>query len=163
MIARRLAIGYLCLVGLPLIAVLLIVKLGEGIPALPSVEGSWAMEAPAQPAPAGECAGFLQGFGGRTLSVSQSGRFLAASWDHQPKIKLRGLLEGSEFTLSSAAKLRGACEEAPLRIDGLVLDAAGQRTLSARLSVPACAACGELKLVSVSRGGGTAAVLPRGF
>jgi hypothetical protein len=163
MIARRLTIGYLCLVGLPLVVVLLIVRLGESIRALPAVEGSWVMEAPAQPRPAGDCAGFLQGFAGRTLSVSQSGRFLAASWDHQPKTKLRGLLEGSEFTLSSAGKLRDACEEAPLRIEGLVLEAAGKHTLSASLSVPTCVGCGELKLVSVSRGGSSAAVLPRGF
>jgi hypothetical protein len=76
---------------------------------------------------------------------------------------MRGLLEGSEFTLSSAGKLRDACEGAPLRIDGLVLGAAGKHTLSASLSVPTCAGCGELKLVSVSRGTGSAAVLPKGF
>jgi hypothetical protein len=163
MIARRLAVGYLCLVGLPVVAVLLIVKLGEGIQALPAVEGSWVMEAPAQPLPPGECAAFLRGFAGRTLSVSQSGRFLAASWEHQPKTKMRGLLEGSEFTLSSAGRLRDACEGAPLRIDGLVLGAAGKHTLSASLSVPECAECGQLRLVSLSRGGGSAAILPRGF
>ena len=162
MIARRLVVGYLSLVGLPLLAVLLILKFGEGIPALPAIEGSWVMEAQTQ-AEGGACSAFLGEFAGRTLSVSQSGRFLAASWDHRPKTRMRGLLEGSQFTLTSVGEPRGACEEGPLQIEGLVFDAKGMHALDARLSVPACGGCGELKLVSLSRGGRSAAVLPKGF
>jgi hypothetical protein len=163
MVAPRLVVGYFSLVGLPLLVVLLILKLGEGIHAQPSIDGSWVMEAQSQPQTSGDCSRFLGEFVGHTLMVSQSGRFLAASWDHRPEIKMRGLLEGSEFTLNSAGRVRDGCEEAPLRIDGRLLEAAGKHALDAHLSVPECSACGELKLVSLSRGGRSAAVLPRGF
>lgn len=163
MIARRLVVGYFFLVGLPLLGVLLILKVGEGIPALASVQGSWVMEAPDPPPAAGECSSFFNEFAGQTLNVSQSGRFLAASWDQRPKIRLRGLLEGDEFTLMSVGRPKGACETASLRIEGRVVRGARKRTLDARLSVPQCAACGELRMVSVLGGDGTAAVLPKGF
>jgi hypothetical protein len=163
MIARRLVIGYCFLVGMPLLGVLLILKLGEGIRALPSIQGSWVMEARGEQTPAGECASLFSEFSGQTLTVSQSGRFLAASWEHRPRMRLRGLLEGDEFTLLAVGRAEGACQTASLRIDGCVVRAGRKRGLDARLSVPECAACGELRLVSVSGGGGTAAVLPTGF
>jgi hypothetical protein len=163
MIARRLVVGYFSLVGLPLLIVLLILKLGEGIQGPPSIDGSWVMEAQSHSPAPGECSPFLAGFAGHTLSVSQSGRFLAAAWDNQPGLKLRGMLEGNEFTLSSAGKLRGNCEQVPLRIDGRVFEARGKHALDARLSVADCGACGELRLVAVSRGAGSTVVLPKGF
>lgn len=162
MVKKRLVAGYLTLVGLPLVAVLLILKLGEGIQPPPAIDGAWLMEA-TEPMAGGDCAGFLGGFAGRTLTVSQSGRFLSASWDHQPQTTMRGTLEGNEFTLSSAGEPQGGCEQGPLRIDGLVLEAGGKHALDARLSAPACDGCGELKLSSPSQSGRSATGSARGI
>jgi hypothetical protein len=163
MVAKRLVAGYCTLVGLPLLVVLLVLKLGEGITAAPTIDGAWVMDARADSAGDGDCAAFLEQFGGRTLTVSQSGRFLSASWEHRPDTTLRGELAGDRFTLSSAGEAQGSCEQAPLRIDGHLLGAQGKHTLNARLSLPSCAACGGLELVSLSHNGSAAAVLPRGF
>jgi hypothetical protein len=168
---KRLVAGYLTLVGLPLLLVLLILKLGEGIRPPPSIDGAWVMDAKtnsreteSQKTEAGaDCAGYLGAFSGRTLTVSQSGRFLSASWDHYPETTLRGQLEGKQFTLTSGGKPTGACDAAPLRIEGLLLETEGKHALDARLSVPSCRGCGELELVSLSHNGSSTAVLPRGF
>jgi hypothetical protein len=163
MVAKRLVAGYFTLVGLPLLVVLLVLKLGEGIAAPPAIDGAWVMEARGVAPADGDCSAFLQEFGGSTLTVSQSGRFLSASWEHRPDTTLRGELAGDRFTLSSAGEAQGTCEQAPLRIDGYLLQAQGTHALDVRLSLPSCNACGGLELVSLSHNGGAAGVLPRGF
>ncbi|HEY7616305.1 MAG TPA: hypothetical protein VH744_05845 [Terriglobales bacterium] len=163
MVAKRLVAGYFTLVGLPLLVVLLVLKLGEGITAPLTIDGAWVMEAQAEPVASGDCSGFFQQFAGRTLTVTQSGRFLSASWEHRPDATLRGELAGDRFTLSSGGEVQGNCEQAPLRIDGHLLETQGKHALDARLSLPSCAACGELQLVSLSHNGSATAVLPRGF
>jgi hypothetical protein len=163
MIARRLVVGYVTLVGVPLLAVLLILRLGEDLQAPPSIDGSWVMARQVPSQAAGGCSEFLGQFAGRTLILSQSGRYIAGAWDHLPDRKMRGRLEGNEFLLSSEGDPQGACDKAPLRIEGSVSAAAPEHALQARLVAPACEACGEVKLVSVSHSPRSAAALLRGF
>ena len=163
MVAKKLLIDYMMLVGIPLAAVLVILKLGEQLKAAPAIDGAWMMQMDA-PRDASACASTFASFGGRSLVISQSGRYLTAIWDHQPRTKLYGSLRDHAFTLSSARPAsKTGCDDAALLLEGRIVDGNGARSLEARLRLPDCSGCGELALYSSPRSIGRRAVPVRGY
>jgi hypothetical protein len=162
MITKRLFIDYLILVGIPLAIIVVLLQFGEYIQAPPTIDGAWVMQAES-PESANPCWEVLSSFGGRSLVISQSGRYISAIWDHRPRTRLYGLLENREFTLSSLRSSETGCDEAAARLNGRIVDGNGGRSLEARLQLPGCGDCAELEIYSNPRAIGRSAVPARGY
>ena len=163
MVAKKLLLDYMMLVGIPLAIVLVILKLGEHLQASPAIDGAWVMQTDALQ-DTSPCASTFASFGGRSLVISQSGRYLTAIWDHQPRTKLYGSLRDHAFSLSSVRPpSKTDCGNAALLLEGRIVDGNGARSLEARLRLPDCSACQELALYSSPRSIGRRAVPVRGY
>lgn len=162
-IAKKLLRDYLILVGIPLVIVLAILKFGEHIQAALAIDGPWVMQTDLPP-DASPCADALASFEGRNLVISQSGRYLTAIWDHEPRTKFYGSLRDRAFSLSSLASTsKTGCGASALLLEGRIVDGNGARSLEARLRLPDCGGCGELALYSSPRSIGRRAVPVRGY
>lgn len=162
MITKRLMVEYLVLVGIPLAVILVLLQFGEYIQAAPAIDGAWVMQAESPPG-ANQCSAAVAGFGGRSLVISQSGRYLTAIWDHRPRTKLYGVLEHREFTLTALGDSESGCHEATARLNGRIVDRNSGRSLEARLQLPGCEGCAELAFYSNPRAIGRRAVPARGY
>lgn len=161
--ARKLLVDYLILVGIPALIVVAILKFGENMRGTPAIDGAWVMrsELPKNPGP---CDSLRAAFSGRSLVISQSGRYLTAIWDDEPRRKLYGSLEHRKFRLSSlGGPAQDGCDAAKLLLDGEIVDGNGARSLEARLMLPECGGCGEFTFYANARSISRRAVPVRGY
>lgn len=79
---------YIFLVGLPVLGVLLVLRLGQNLTPPMSVGGVWQIEVPAQ----AECAAEWEGIDELTLTISQSGPNLTLTLDTNPRTTLTGVI-----------------------------------------------------------------------
>ncbi len=129
MLGRSAITTYIVLVGLPLVLMLGVLKLGEKLEAPPSISGEWVIEqASAVP---DACADEAKAVWNRTLSVSQSGQYLNAS------LPGRGKYEG--FLSGQSVAFHGS-EEWQATVAG------GKATpmLVGKISIPSKPECGSM-------------------
>ncbi len=121
------ALLYLVLVGLPVLGVVGILRLGESIEPPPSVGGVWRVAGGASCAvPEG------------AFEIEQSGVFLHVLFPGRPAVPAR--LRAGAFAGAGGARARIApgCASEPVRIEARTV-AAGR--LEGRIGTPGCAGC----------------------
>ena len=83
---------YFFLVGLPVLGVLLVLRLGQNLTPPISVGGAWLMEAPTQMLIESGCTIAPEGVEPLTLTISQSGPNLVLTLDTNPRTTLAGVI-----------------------------------------------------------------------
>lgn len=145
-------LSYLLFVGIPLVGLLGVLRVGQGIEAPRAVHGTWEV----QPmAPSGRvCTRYLLSDADSTLRISQSGRELTAALDPRAEVSLRGALTGNQLALEGvippdATPRHVACTGGDtLRLTARISAAGGTRQLEARLWSSACADCGAVSFTA---------------
>jgi hypothetical protein len=106
---------YLAFVGLPMVGVVAVLKLGEQLRAPPPVKGRWSMEIQGHIRPALECQAAQSGKERSLLEIQQSGSQLglvvAAAGAGEP-VAFRGEIDGKEVK-ARASMPEGAGPNAP--------------------------------------------------
>ena len=142
----RLIVAYLVLVGVPLLALLGILRSGERLVPPASVRGSWNVEADfgalANPA----CRGLLSSVKQPFLSISQSGPSLALTLNNPQRTTLTGTIRnGSVSTGPGTVSAADRCvDPRTLRVVAEVAKQAGQRVLTGTLSLMDCVECAPI-------------------
>lgn len=137
---RRFIVAYVVLVGIPLAALAGVLKIGRGLTAPISIDGTWKTEAKAVPA-SQPCNQAISSLLDSPLVISQSGKTLELSLKTgAAKITVPGALEGTkiEASLGSAA---GCPADQLVTLVASVNPKAEPRSLTGSLSVTNCAAC----------------------
>lgn len=147
--------SYLILVGTPLIGLLVILHLGQGLSAPISVRGLWSLDADFSPLKGSPCADLFNTINQPALSISQSGKHLLLSLNAGEKVALRG--ECGENTITADllnrpddAALSKTCVAArTIHIEATVNTEAAQTRLNGLLTIPACPECGPVPFTAI--------------
>lgn len=117
---RKAFLLYLAMVGLPLLAVVGVLRLGASATAPPSISGEWHLDGELRANDETPCAFTLSGFRHPSLAISQSGKFLEISLPNANRDLLRGSLTGNEFRAEARPALFGDDVFHLLRISGRI-------------------------------------------
>jgi hypothetical protein len=146
----RMAIAYLCLVGMPLVGLVGILRAGQRLVAPVSIGGAWNLEADFSALAATPCTTLLsakQPF----LTLEQSGNSIVATVNNVEQTTLTGILH--DMTLSMGAASGLANHQAANCTDAMYLDAtvntqAVPRVITGTLGVR-CLGCGSVPFRAV--------------
>lgn len=144
---------YLALVGVPLLGLLGILRIGRGITPPASVGGVWGIEtAPASAAP---CPGLLPRSENAVLRISQSGPHVGIEMVGG-EVRLRGEIRGSVLTASTLAptgpeRIPACSPTAPLHLAATLHRGGGVDRLAGRIEAPGCPRCPALPFRATRR------------
>jgi len=138
---RNFLIAYILLVGIPLVALVGILRAGRSLPAPISIDGVWKLEAVSQGPPAQPCGKFAADLSNSSLSISQSGKSLALAFGNALKSSSSGWLEGTSLNASvSPADTASACD-GEVMITSVVDPKTEPRSLEGSITIKDCASC----------------------
>jgi hypothetical protein len=141
-------ISYLLFVGVPLVGLLGVLRVGQGIEPPRAVHGSWAVQPMA--ASGRVCTRYLLSDADSTLVIAQSGRQLTGTLGPGAEVGLKGSVTGNEISLEGvippgATPRHVACTEGDtLRLIAKFSVTREARQLEARLWSSGCADCGAV-------------------
>lgn len=135
---RKFVVAYIFLVGIPLLALVGVLKAGRHLASPYAVDGSWTLEFSAEPA-ASTCPSSFSSISNPSVNVSQSGRYLTLTLKGK---KGNGTLEGKSLRaeFSSPDGLSG-CEGRALILAATLNADTRPRILTGTLSYNGCASC----------------------
>lgn len=137
---RNFVIAYIALVGLPVAALVGVLKSGRTLTAPFSVDGAWKIQAVFNPAPS-VCSNFFSSVSDLSLAISQSGKSLVVSLNGGSKTT-SGTLDGKTLTAQFAGTDGAAnCSDRPLTLTATLDPHSDPRTLSGKLSLNNCTQC----------------------
>jgi hypothetical protein len=151
---RKLVVAYIFLVGLPLLVLVEVLKMGGTLAAPISVDGVWRMETRASHLLDLPCGNLLSSVTNGPVSISQSGKNLVLTLNGGSKATAT-VLEGK--TIKAWFAPMGSFNEAGCSGDRIftltaTLDPKSDpRTLSGTLSVDGCAPCVPVEFRAVSQ------------
>jgi hypothetical protein len=138
----KLIVAYVCLVGIPLAAVVAILWLGRQLVAPLSVAGSWKVEADFSALGSDPCMAPLTAFRQPFLDVSQSGGDLTVRLGNPQKTILPGIVRGRKLRIGAAsAEARDCRDPLSLELQATVDGSADRRILSGTLGIVGCTIC----------------------
>ena len=150
-------IGYLLLVGVPLVMLLAVLRKGKAVSAPASVQGEWWIALDHTSGGRSSCDVTLQAFDGAAIRISQSGSYLEAKSDAFPPGVLRGRGKGMNLWFESALHDSSMLNGDLVRLVGAVSDVEGSRVMRGTLLMPRQVDCTprgfEAVLSADSRGG----------
>lgn len=144
---RKLMVAYVCLVGLPLLALVGIVRAGQYLRPPISLGGEWNLEADFGSWQSKPCRELVAAVHQPFFSVSQSGSNLAVTLNNPQKTVLAGELRGTSLTIGAGGPHRSpsrfaACGNAEaVRLIARVTGQARQRLLEGTLDLEGCPKC----------------------
>ena len=150
----RLIISYLCLVGVPLLALLGILRVGRSLSAPRSVAGPWYLEANLGNLPNGACRDLLAHVTQPFMTVSQSGANLQVGMNDPEKTILTGTVRGATVTLNArdAGRWESSIPCSDLRqlhFTATIMETQGSRVLQGQFMMGACIECPPIKFRAV--------------
>ncbi|HZQ25170.1 MAG TPA: hypothetical protein VFA89_20440 [Terriglobales bacterium] len=151
---QNFVIAYILLVGVPIVALLLVLKVGRTIAAPLSVDGTWKVQAePLDEAANSACLKALES--ADTLSISQSGKGLTLALNGGTSSTSSGNIEGTSISGTlRAPSSNGSCGGSGTLILAANVDAnADPRSLMGTFTVDGCANCAALRFRAVRQGG----------
>ncbi len=144
------AIAYLCLVGLPLVGLVALLRAGQGLVAPASIGGTWNVEADFSSLAAASCPTLLspkQPF----LTLAQSGTDIVATFSDVERTTLAGVLHDTTLTLGDSSDL--ANNRAANCADAMYLDATVDTRVEPRVITGTvgirCFGCGSVPFRAV--------------
>jgi hypothetical protein len=151
---RKLAVAYIFLVGVPLLALVGILRAGNHLIAPPALHGNWSVQVDFRPWQSVPCGALLNNTQQPLLSIDQSGRDLTVSLNDGEKTVIPGTIDG--FTLSSTPSGGGvesdpgprpnpACQSSQsLRLQAIVNQHEKQRSLTGTFQLEGCMSCSPI-------------------
>lgn len=144
-------IAYILLVGLPLLALVGVLRSGRSLNAPFSVDGAWKIDAGAVPPLAAPCGDFLSSVSNSPVSISQSGTSLVIGLGGKTTTgTLAGKTIKAQFAGASNPKAND-CSERSLALTATLDPLTEPRTLSGRLSVEGCDSCAPVEFRAVKQ------------
>lgn len=141
---RNFIVAYIVLVGIPLLGLAGVLKVGRKLSAPVSVGGTWKVEADANrilPGPCGEAIAAS----GESLTILQSGTNLVVSLDGSASAQGHGWIEGNTLraplALAKGSSHSGCNSEQPLTFTATVDPRSDPRLLSGILTAGLCPSC----------------------
>jgi len=146
---RKLIVAYLILVGLPLLALLAILRGGERLTPPVSVGGAWNIDADFSALASTACKNLMLGVKQPLLSISQSGPSLALTFNNSQRTTLAGTINDTKLSTepehSDASTVGNCVDPRAIRVVAQVAKQAGQRILTGTLSLMDCAECAPIR------------------
>ena len=148
---RKLVRDYILFVGVPLLALVGILRAGRHLTAPVAVHGNWSVQADFGPWRGVPCGALLINSQPLLLRIDQSGSNLTLTLDDPQETALPGTIDG--FSLSTTSSTgRGGTAPAPrpdagclgpqsLRIQASVIQHEKQRSLAGTFNLDGCASC----------------------
>jgi hypothetical protein len=135
---RKFVVAYIFLVGIPLLALVGVLKAGRHLTSPYAVDGSWKLELSATPA-ASPCSNTLSSISEPAVNVSQSGAALVLSLNGRTA---NGTLEGKSMRAEfSGADGASGCSGQALMLAATLDPNTLPRTLTGTLSFKGCPSC----------------------
>jgi len=129
---NNLTLGYVLLVGVPLLVLLSTLHAGADLTAPPALSGEWMIESTA-----GNCTGPLAGAGRTPMSIYQTGPDLLVTFNDPRKTTLAGTVENGHVAAVSNTTNCGAA----FRLEAAAAGKPPQRSLLGRLLPDGCGKC----------------------
>ncbi len=165
MFKRKLVFAYGCLVVVPLLGVLGILRLGQHLTPPVSVGGNWNLDADFSALALEPCRELLSSVSQPFLSISQSGINLVFSLNNPQKTTLSGTIRDTALTMGAERSgnpesATGNCRDPQaIYLKATVNKQGEQRVLTGTLGIAGCRHCAPLSFRAVrqvsSRGGGS--------
>jgi hypothetical protein len=142
-------IAYILLVGLPLLALVGVLRSGRSLNAPFSVDGAWKIDAGATHPSVAPCENFLSSVSNSPVSISQSGTSLVIGLGGKTTT---GMIAGktikAQFAGANNPKATD-CSDHSLTLTATLDPLTEPRTLSGRLSVEGCESCAPVEFRAV--------------
>ena len=144
---RKLVLAYVCLVGLPLLCLVGIIRAGQHLSPPISVGGTWNLEADFSPWQGGPCQEVVGSVNQPFFSVSQSGADLIIALNNAQRTALAGELHGSALTVNGTNSQAvpdnsGSCRSPEaFNLTATVAGQAEKRVLTGTLEIAGCSSC----------------------
>lgn len=144
---RKLVLAYICLVGLPLLALAGVIRAGQHLIAPISVGGAWNLETDFGSLGSGPCRTLLAEISQPFFSVSQSGANLVLTLNNPQKTALPGELQGRALTIGNrrvqtSENASGGCgNPGTISLAATVAQQGRQRVMTGTLGINGCASC----------------------
>jgi hypothetical protein len=148
---RKLVRDYILFVGVPLLALVGILRAGRHLTAPVALHGNWSVQADFHPWQGVPCGALLINSQPLLLRIDQSGRNLTLTLNDPARTALPGTLDGFSLSTTFSAG-RGGTAPAPrpdagclgsqsLRIQATVYQHEKQRSLAGTFNLDGCASC----------------------
>ena len=153
MLRNKLMMGYLLLVGAPLLILFSASQAGKGLTAPPAVSGDWILVPAANSQPAGNCSGLLAAGKQPFLTIAQSGTDLTLTLNDRGKTRFQGSIEaaGIEATGNWAGPVPGCGGGTAIRLRATVDGPSGDRSLRGELRLDGCGGCPPAPFVATRK------------
>lgn len=153
-VTRNFMVCYLCLVVLPVVSLVGILKTGSRLKAPILVEGVWDLQSPAEGVAALLCRQSVPNSQTVSIAISQSGRYLTLSVKPEITAGARGLVEGTliQASLSPHAQVSNQSGCAPdRRLTLTAAISANEGSMTGALSVDDCSSCKPVEFRALRR------------
>ena len=149
---RNFVVAYILLVGLPLLGLAGVLKVGRGISAPTSIDGTWKLDADTSVLAAQPCGKTISSLLSSSLVISQSGKTLVLTSNSASKTTAMGTLQGKDIAASfatAASSTPGCGTDSRISLAAVVDPKSDPRTLSGTLLASDCASCGSVPFHAV--------------
>ena len=148
---RKLVTDYILFVGIPLLALVGILRAGKHLTAPVALHGNWSVLADFSPWQGVPCGALLINTRPLLLRIDQSGSDLTLTLNDPARTTLPGIIDGFSLSTTFSAG-RGGTAPAPrpdagclgsqsLRIQATVIEHEKQRSLAGTFNLDGCASC----------------------
>ncbi len=145
MSSRKLILSYICLVGIPLLGLIGIVRAGQRLQAPISVGGIWNVEADFSPLSGKPCGDALGSGKQPLLSISQSGDRVLLTLNNPQATALAGTIHGSALAAGNedaGDPVGGQCTAAQaIGVSAAVTEDGEERALTGVFKLISCPEC----------------------
>jgi hypothetical protein len=149
---RSLVVAYILFVGLPLLALVEVLKMGRTLAAPISVDGVWRMEAETGHFSALRCSNLLSSVTNAPVLISQSGKSLVLTLNGGSKATasmLEGRIIKASFVPTDSSPEAGCGINRIFTLTATFDPKSDPRTLNGTLSVDGCASCEPVEFRAV--------------
>ncbi|MDR0787331.1 MAG: hypothetical protein LBG44_05640 [Gemmatimonadota bacterium] len=148
---------YVLLVGLPFLALIGILHIGQRLVPPRSIGGSWELliSSSGSTALLGPCSG-LAPAGTSQMRLSQSGPHAEVTLAGNPPIRLALLLSGNSVHATGSSTGKSPSEGCELTLNGEIFGPMGQERMEGRISREDCPECEPMNFTAVRLSGGNA-------
>ena len=152
---RDMACAYVCLVGLPLLGLLGILRAGRHLTPPISVAGTWTLDADSSAVPVGHCTQLLANVLHGAVDISQSGDRLLLTFNDVRRTMIRGMIQQKTISTIAEHPYSNSSPDAGCDIGrGIDLRASVNRqgdALTGTVTLNGCKTCPSVPLLAVRR------------
>jgi hypothetical protein len=150
----RLLLAYVILVGLPLLALIGILRAGQLVKPPVSLAGAWDVQADLNTVANVACRQWLVGIPQPFFSIVQSGASVTLSLNDSAKTTLAGTLRAGALSANPPTSAGHICSDTgTIRVEAKVSTPPGQRILTGLLALSDCDQCSPVPFRAVRREG----------